>query len=191
MNTSPFAQDVEKDLLQRAQRGDRRALGEIYRIYSSSVYTLAKRFFPQGVDAEDVLQETFITAFEKLQQFRGESAFGFWLRGIAVNKSLMRIRANKANPVIFMEVEYDNLPVAEGVTEVSGDIERQLARLNEVSRAVLWLHDVEGYTHKEIAALMDKSVSFSKSQLARAHQKLRGWLKCHEPVQKNIQIPKR
>ena len=82
MNTSPFAQDVEKDLLQRAQRGDRQALGEIYQLYSSPVYTLAKRFFPQGADAEDVLQETFITAFEKLQQFQGKSAFGFWLLGI-------------------------------------------------------------------------------------------------------------
>lgn len=163
----------------------------LYRDFSTAVFTLAFRLMSHRADAEEVLQDTFVTAFSKLEQFRGDSPFGFWLRSIAVNQALMRLRQRRNQPVSSVE----QVPEI-GVTPISDqesrqDLERQLARLNDTARVVLWLHDVEGYTHKEIAAQMGKSVSFSKSQLARAHEKLRGWLKCHEPQANNIQKSKR
>jgi len=130
--------------------------------------------------AEDVLQETFIEVLSKIDSFRGDSGFGFWVRRIAVNKCLMLLRSSwivRRSPDAVPE-ESANDHTAEHL-ESRAALEIALASLSPTARIVVWLHDVEGYTHREIAESMGKTTSFSKSQLARAHERLRELLGRH------------
>jgi RNA polymerase sigma factor (sigma-70 family) len=164
-------------VLARARAGDAVALERLYRAYEAPVYNLARRICRTVEDAEDVLQETFFEICRSIHQYRGEGSLWGWVRSIAASKALMRLRRNKYRDADELDEEFHG-PVAQR-QERGGlrmDLEAALERLPEVSRAVVWLHDVEGYTHEEIAGMMGKTVSFSKSQLARAHQRLRGWL---------------
>ena len=162
-----------KSLVSRARAGDFSALEQLYRAYERPVYTLARRLTRSPEDAEDVLQETFLEVCRSLKQWRGESNLWGWIRTIASSKALMRYRREK-----LREWEPLNDDVAREAEDVplQMDLEAALGRLPERSRAVVWLHDVEGYTHEEIAELMGMTTSFSKSQLARAHDRLRRWL---------------
>ena len=160
--------------LAQARTGDPAGFESLYRAFEGPVYTLARRICRTSEDAEDVLQETFLEVHRSLGRYRGEGSLWGWVRTIAASKALMRLRRNKyrdAEPL-----EDDIHPGRPGDEHLRMDLEAALERLPETSRAVVWLHDVEGYTHEEIAELMGKTASFSKSQLARAHQRLRRWL---------------
>jgi RNA polymerase sigma-70 factor (ECF subfamily) len=137
--------------------------------------------------AEDLVQETFIEIMRSIAKFRGEAALGSWIRRIAVTKALMFLRSawTKRGQVLaddWHEVtEGDAL--SHGISrhpDDAIDLDAALASLSDVSRAVVWLHDVEGFTHKEIAGFMGKTESFSKSQLSRAYQRLRPMLELNE-----------
>lgn len=166
-----------RSLVSRAKAGDLGALEHLYRAYEAGVYTLARRLTRTAEDAEDVLQETFLEVCRSLGSWRGDGSLWGWIRTIAASKAMMRYRREKIRAADELDdaAEYslggkgDDVPLRM-------DLESALERLPERSRAVVWLHDVEGYTHEEIATLMGMTTSFSKSQLARAHQKLRGWL---------------
>jgi RNA polymerase sigma factor (sigma-70 family) len=172
-------------ILQRARKGDLAAMEEIYKAYAAPVYNLARRFCKRPQDAEEVAQETFLEVFRSLGRFRGEAPFWVWVRRIAASKALMRIREAERHKEESLDGGADD--GAESLSSSRQDlrtpvdnekvaIEKALAELPPTSRAVIWLHDVEGYTHEEIAELFDRSVSFSKSQLARAHERLRAFL---------------
>jgi RNA polymerase sigma-70 factor (ECF subfamily) len=161
-------------VLARARAGDPRALEELYRAFESPVYNLARRICRTTEDAEDVLQETFFEVCRSLSHFRGEGSLWGWIRTIAASKALMRLRRNKYRETEVLEDDLHLGPRRDHHLRM--DLEAALERLPPVTRAVVWLHDVEGYTHEEIAGLMGKTVSFSKSQLARAHSRLRRWL---------------
>ncbi len=164
-----------RSLAARARAGDYAALEQLYRAYERGVYTLARRLTRTAEDAEDVLQETFLEVCRSIGRWRGDSGGSLWawVRTIAASKALMRYRREKLRET---DVLIDAPGQAEGDVPLRLDLETALGRLPERTRAVVWLHDVEGYTHEEIAELMGMTTSFSKSQLARAHQKLRGWL---------------
>jgi RNA polymerase sigma-70 factor (ECF subfamily) len=161
-------------VLPRVKAGDPAAQEAVYRAFEAPVYNLARRICRTTEDAEDVLQETFLEVFRSIGSFRGEGSLWGWVRSIAASKALMRLRRNKYRETD--ELQDDIVPIRREDTALRMDLEAALERLNPVSRAVVWLHDVEGYTHEEIARLMDKTASFSKSQLARAHARLRRWL---------------
>jgi len=165
-----------KSLVARARAGDMGALEQLYRAHERGVYTLARRLTKTAEDAEDVLQETFLEVCRSLGSWRGDGSLWGWIRTIAASKALMRYRREKVRAADSL----DETGEPEGGTYVDVplrmDLEAALERLSEKSRAVVWLHDVEGYTHEEIAELMGMTTSFSKSQLARAHKKLREWL---------------
>lgn len=161
-------------VLPRVKAGDPAAQEAVYRAFEAPVYNLARRICRTTEDAEDVLQETFLEVFRSIGSFRGEGSLWGWVRSIAASKALMRLRRNKYRETD--ELQDDVVPIRREDTALRMDLEAALERLNPVSRAVVWLHDVEGYTHEEIARLMDKTASFSKSQLARAHARLRRWL---------------
>ena len=165
---------VAEDIVGRARLGDPAANEVLYRTYSTAVYNLALRLTRQRTMAEEILQETFIEVLTKIGTFRGAALLGTWIREIAVNKCLMHLRSGwhrKSRPLEETGSDQgDNIDMA--IKPEHLDLERALAGLAPVSRAVVWLHDVEGYTHHEIGKLMGKSDSFSKSQLARAHQRL-------------------
>jgi len=169
-------------LVRRAKAGDLEALERVYRSYQGQVYGLARRLCRSAEDAEDVAQETFVEVLRSLHKFRGEGPLAAWIKKVAASKALMRIRRGKSRPATE---EYDEtrpgagadnawLPGRkEGATFERRDLESALGMISDTARAVVWLHDVEGYTHDEIAGMMGKTISFSKSQLARAHIKLR------------------
>jgi RNA polymerase sigma-70 factor (ECF subfamily) len=176
---SAFAIDVPDSLLQRARRGEMRAFEQLYRLFERPTYALAARMLGDADEAMEVLHDAMLKVFQRLDDFRGESPFWGWLRQIAVNEALMRLRRRG-------RVEYtDELPEPEAheaqallppAAAESGALERALAHLSETTRSVLWLYHAEGYTHEEIASAMGRSTSFSKTQLFRGMRKLRALL---------------
>jgi len=174
---------IDEAIVRRAARGDARAHEIIYRAFAAPVYSLCLRFTRIPAQAEDLVQETFIEIMRSIAKFRGEAALGSWIRRIAVSKALMYLRsAWTARGQSLADDWHDVTPgdvVSHGVSshpDTALDLDAALANLPEVSRTVVWLHDVEGFTHKEIAAFMGRTESFSKSQLSRAYQRLRPML---------------
>lgn len=181
---SKFADiQIDAGIVKRAARGDARAHEIIYRAFSTPVYSICLRFTKSPAHAEDLVQETFIEIMSSIAKFRGEAALGSWIRRIAVTKSLMFLRSAWTKRSQSFSDNWDDMtpgePVSHGISshpDDAIDLDTALANLPEVSRAVVWLHDVEGFTHKEIAGLMGKTESFSKSQLSRAYSRLRPML---------------
>jgi len=181
---SKFADiQIDPGIIKRAARGDIRAHEIIYRSFSAPVYSICLRFTKAPANAEDLVQETFIEIMRSIARFRGEAALGSWIRRIAVTKSLMFLRSAWTKRSQSLADGWDDMtagePVSHGISshpDDALDLDAALANLPDVSRTIVWLHDVEGYTHKEIAGLMGKTESFSKSQLSRAYQRLRPML---------------
>lgn len=171
-----FNQAVEVDVLARACAGERAAQARLYEQFATTVYTLARRLLARPELAEDALQDTFVEVIRGLPAFRGEAPVGMWIRRIAVNRCLMQLRSpwqryRASLPDEGLAVTQD----ASGEWQDVLDMERALEELPATARAVVWLHDVEGYTHVEIARSMRATPSFSKSQLARAYARMRRW----------------
>jgi RNA polymerase sigma factor (sigma-70 family) len=175
--------------LERARAGDDAALAEIYRVYEVPVRTLARRIVTPRSAAEDVAQDVFVDVITRLHQFEGRGSFAGWIRSIAVSRCLMQLRspwhrgrrwlAGSARSIdeLHQDWQAERRPGAATADRADAiDLERALARLGDDARVVVWLHDVEGYTHAEIGELFGASTSFSKSQLARAHERLRDLL---------------
>ncbi|MDH5644285.1 MAG: RNA polymerase sigma factor [Gemmatimonadota bacterium] len=164
-------------LVQRAKAGDLEALEDMYRAYEGPVYGMLRRMCRTEEDAEDALQETFFQVCQSLGTFRGTGGgkLTAWIKRIAANTALMKLRRQKYRDT---EEFFEEAAPARGALDVGlrMDLETALSRLSDTARSVVWLHDVEGYTHEDIAEMMGKSVSFSKSQLSRAHVRLRRWL---------------
>lgn len=175
---------LDESLVRAAQRGDRKAHEVIYRTFSGPVFTLARRMLRDPEAAEEVLQDTFLEILRKLDQYRFEAPLGGWIRRIAVNKSLMVMRSywHRFREQIGTSAEA-LLVTPDGRAAEELDIGKALDQLPEQARTVLWLHTVEGYTHEEIGSLMGKSASFSKSQVARSLEKLRGTMKVKRQVE--------
>jgi len=167
-------------LVARAKAGDLEALEALYRAFETPVYNLARRICRSPEDAEDVLQETFLEVVKSIRTYRGEGHLWGWVRRIAASKALMRLRREKLRATDELDDASTGRPPASIGARI--DLERAFERLSETSRAVVWLHDVEGFTHEEIAEQMGKTVSFSKSQLARAHARLRRLLVAEREV---------
>ncbi|HEX7030282.1 MAG TPA: RNA polymerase sigma factor [Gammaproteobacteria bacterium] len=170
---SEFSQAVEARLLKRAQRGDMNAHAELFRRFGGAVFTLACRLVKRRDIAEEILQETFLDVMRHIGGFRDDAPFGFWLRRIAVNRSFMFLRSYWERQSEALDGEPADFASDLDTDLLRADLEALLNRLPPASRAVLWLHEVEGYTHQEIADLLGRTPSFSKSQLARSHARLR------------------
>ena len=173
---STFAIDVPATLLDRARRGEPAAFEQLYRSFERPVFTLALRLTGRREEAQDVLQETMIKLLDRIAAFRGDSPFWGWLRQIAVNEALMLMRRRGR---FVVEGEFDEAALSDGEQMLppraaeAEILARALGELPGATRSVLWLYHGEGYTHEEIAAAMGKSLSFSKSQLARGTRRLR------------------
>jgi RNA polymerase sigma factor (sigma-70 family) len=181
--------DLTSDLLDRARAGDDGALEQIYRTFERPVRTLAQRLLAHRVAAEDVAQDVFVDVITRLHQYEGRGSFAGWVRSIAVTRCLMHLRSPWQRSRRWLgrhlgdddeRAGEDPSPTDDGWAGAAAsehgdaiDLERALARLGGTARTVVWLHDVEGYTHAEIGALFGATASFSKSQLARAHERLR------------------
>jgi RNA polymerase sigma-70 factor, ECF subfamily len=157
-----------------AAAGDARAFERLYRGHVNRVYGLARRM--AGPDeATELTQEVFVRVWDKLKTFRGEAAFGTWLHRVAVNVILSR-RANlKTRRDRFQEGEelWETLPARPAGMEHRMDFESAIERLPAGARQIFVLHDIEGYKHEEIAALLSITSGTSKAQLHRARMILR------------------
>jgi RNA polymerase sigma-70 factor (ECF subfamily) len=159
-------------VLDRARRGDRAAHAALYATFAAPVFTLARRMLASRALAEDVLQETFVEVLCKIGGFRGDADVGTWIKRIAINKCLMHVRSSWISRRGRFDVDAAGDACSAPLDERLA-LERALDQVPDIARAVVWLHDVEGYTHDEIGGLMGRTTSFSKSQLARAHERLR------------------
>lgn len=170
-------------VLEGALAGEQTAQASFYRAFADSTYALIRRLVPRKAVADDVFQDTFVEILQSLGQFRGEAPLGAWIRRIAVSKCLMYLRSPWHRSLLWLDGQADadgpRATVRDLGIELDPDhgaqldLEAALNRLTATARAVVWLYDVEGYTHQEIAALYGKTESFSKSQLMRAHLRLR------------------
>lgn len=164
---------VDDRTLERARGGDEAALEALFRALERPVLHLARHLVRQEQEAEEVLQETFLEVARSLGRYRGEAPLWAWVRKVAESKALMRIRSTKRRSEEQWEEDEQMAATHLHLVPERLDLEAALAQLAPASRAVLWLHDVEGHTHEEIAQLMGMTPSFSKSQLSRAHARLR------------------
>jgi RNA polymerase sigma-70 factor (ECF subfamily) len=140
------------------------------------VYTLARRLMVDVQQAKEVTQDTFIDVIERAWTVESPAAFVAWVRAVAVNHCLMRLRSPWHQRRAQGGVDADrDLASDAGRLEGLTDLERALARLAPETRFVVWMHDVEGHTHAEIAALVGRTASYSKSQLMRAYAQLAAW----------------
>jgi RNA polymerase sigma-70 factor (ECF subfamily) len=198
--------DVElpRATLERARAGDPLALEAFYRAFARPAYGLVRRIV-RGAAADDVLQDAFVDAFRGLAGYDGRAPVGAWFRSVVVRRCFMHLRSPWQRSREWLGDRLDSLHEGEAQDGRSGaayaasadagpgtalDLERALARLPALTRLVVWLHDVEGYTHEEIAAATGRTASFSKSQLARGHARLRAWLEpeAAEPADVEVKV---
>ncbi len=167
---------ISSDCLAAARQGDRAARAALFDAVAAGTFSLIKRIVRHRALAEDLLQDTMLAMYEHLDQYRGEAPFGVWVQRIAVSRALMALRSPWHRARVALESFADPeevLPAAPDARTADWvDAERALQSLTPQARAVVWLYEAEGWSHEEIAAAFGKSVSFSKSQLARALAKL-------------------
>jgi RNA polymerase sigma factor (sigma-70 family) len=172
---------VDAESLRLAAAGDREAQRLVYGQLSGPVFALIRRMVAPRAAAEDVFQDCMVSLLRNLATYRGDAPFGAWVRQIALRQCLMHLRSpwqRARRALAAVSAEEPDLkeapePRVDAFQPELMDVERALAQLPDVARAVVWLFDVEGMSHEEIAAVFDRTVSFSKSQLSRAHALLR------------------
>lgn len=175
---------IDTHVIERARTGDEAALAAIYRAFEVPVRTLARRIVGRRSIADDVTHDVFVDVITRLPQYQGRGSFAGWVRSIAVSRCLMHLRSPWQRGRLWLDQATRTLEDLQQDAQEPDcrtpadhadalDLERAFAQLGAHARAVVWLHDVEGYTHAEIGAHFGASASFSKSQLARAHERLR------------------
>jgi RNA polymerase sigma-70 factor (ECF subfamily) len=166
----------ERDLVRAAQAGDASAFEELYRENVKRVYALCYRMAGNAQQAEELTQDAFVRAWQKLGSFRGDSAFSSWMHPIAVNVAYSERRSRVRREARVMATD-DLAPYDSGASNprpaFGVEIERAMAELPDGAREVFVLHDVEGYKHEEIADMTGIASGTSKAQLHRARKLLR------------------
>lgn len=169
---------TETTLVRRARSGELEAMRQLYERHASRVYTVVRRLAGDDDLAADLAQEAWTSAFQKIRAFRGEAAFGTWVHRIAVNTALTRLRQFSRRRDLEQGFDGsttlgnpDRWPASNVPDRLT--VQRALDKMPDGYRSVLWLHDVEGYTHEEIGARLGIAVGTSKSQLSKARSRLR------------------
>ena len=177
---SPKATDIHQALIDGCRNGDRKAQYELYNLYAKQMYNVCLRIVNHMGKAEDILQESFVDAFRRIKDFRGEASFGSWLKRIVVNKSINSLRKRQFDMFGGFD-DFEHLPdEAEDIEEQNLTALRLMQLVSELPdgyRLVLTLHLFEDYKHSEIAAMLNITESTSKSQYNRAKARIREQLK--------------
>jgi RNA polymerase sigma-70 factor (ECF subfamily) len=166
--------DIHKVVIEDCLRGDEHARRRLYDLYAKAIYNVCCRLTGNLHDAEDVLQDTFVIAFLKLDTFRFESSFGAWLKRIAINTSLNFLKKRRESLVFESDIQKYKL-IEEEEYPAGLSIEKILAameKLPSAARIVFSLYLMEGYDHQEIAGILNISESTSKSQYMRARRRM-------------------
>ena len=169
--------NLNQEIIDECKTGDQKAQFRLYKLYYKSMYNVSLRIIRDPVESEDVMQESFLAAFEKIVTYKGNVSFGAWLKRIVVNRSLDVLRKRKAD---WYDLEYPSvqLPVEEDM-DIYEDMDLKVETIKETMnqlpdgyRVVLSLYLFEGYDHDEIGEILGISNSTSRSQYARAKHKL-------------------
>lgn len=168
------------ELVEKCKANDRQAQLSLYKQYCDGMYGVAIRFLKNSDDAEDVLQEAFIKAFQRIDQYKGEVTFGAWLKRIVINGSIDFLKSKHQKTVELNEghihvVDDDDWTVEEGVT--IEEIKEAIDNLSEKYRYVVQLFLVEGYDHNEISGILGITETASRTRLLRGKMKLKETLK--------------
>lgn len=182
----------ERAIIQRAIKGDEAAMRSLWTRHAPHIDAVVRRLVGNDLDlAADIAQEVWIQIFRALPQYRGESQFGTWAHRIAVNRTLNALRKTRRLAKIETDVEEDSATIEPNPEQafVLASIESAAERLSPGARTVFLLHDVEGYTHEEIAERLGITAGGSKSQLFKARAKLRTLLAhlVDTPMRKDMQ----
>ncbi|MFD2516257.1 RNA polymerase sigma factor [Pontibacter locisalis] len=168
-------QDVNSHVIDRCKEGDNRAQYELYKLYSKAMFNVSMRITNDYSEAEDVLQEAFISAFKNLHSYKAEASFGSWLKKIVVNAAINAIRKRRSELVPIDERTIAEVPDEEYEDDLDWQIEKirkAIQKLPDGYRVVLSLYLLEGYDHAEIGEVLEITESTSKSQYSRAKKKL-------------------
>ena len=170
--------DTHRDLVEECKKGQRTAQFELYKLYSKAMFNICLRMVKNEADAEDMLQNSFIDVFTKLDTFRFQSSIGAWIKRIVVNNCINFLKKRR----LYFEEITDRIGDRE---DAPSDVEPKLNvqaikeaiyQLPDGYRVVFSLYQMEGYDHKEIAEILNVSEQTSKSQYSRARKKLRDLL---------------
>lgn len=177
---------TDAELLDRLRSGDHAAERTFYERHVDRVYRLILRMSGRPELAQEWTQDTFVRAFDRLGQFRGESALSSWLHAIAVSVTLNGLRHLKRREALAAPLDEATTvaakPSAVGDPDLKSRLKAAIAALPEGTRRVFVMHDVEGFTHEEIGEALGVAVGTSKSQLFRAREKLRVALAAFAPA---------
>lgn len=176
-----------KVLLQACLAGDQSAQMEIYDRYYRAMFNTSLRIVKDSAEAEDIMQESFLSAFTKLKSFKGEVTFGAWLKRIVVNNSIYHYRKQQKKQEVGLESvmykveDYDAAPTDNGSTErMAQKVLETMKQLKNSYRVSLTLHLIEGYDYEEISEIMDISYGNCRTLISRAKESLRKKLKAHQ-----------
>jgi RNA polymerase sigma factor (sigma-70 family) len=182
-NVEAAFRNIHQDLIDGCKTGDQKAQFQIYKLYYKAMYNTSLRIVSDTMEAEDIMQESFLSAFEKIDTYSGTVSFGAWLKKIVVNRSLDALSRRKA---IFEDIDShigirdetgDETARNEEIDVKVEEVKEAIERLPDGYRIILSLYLLEGYDHDEIAEILSINSSTSRSQLSRAKQKLISELK--------------
>ena len=179
MAKEPAYPNIHQDLVDRCRDRERGAQFEIYGLYYKAMFNTSLRIVKDPGEAEDIMQESFLSAFDKIETYSGSVSFGAWLKKIVVNRSLDSLKKRR---LYFEMLDEKVVPVAEeamdeDIGEKVEEIREAIMKLPDGFRIVLTLYLLEGYDHEEIGQILNISSSTSRSQFTRARQKLIDMLK--------------
>jgi RNA polymerase sigma-70 factor (ECF subfamily) len=167
--------NIHQDLIDKCRLNDKRAQFEIYKLYYKQMYNTSLRILSNKAEAEDIMQDSFLDAFSKIGEFKGDGNFGGWLRRIVVNNSIDALKKKKET-VLFeenkVELEYEKDEYTENVEYRVEEIKKAMGLLPEEHRMIISLFLFEGYDHDEIAQILGISNNASRTRFSRAKGKL-------------------
>jgi RNA polymerase sigma factor (sigma-70 family) len=181
-NSKNVYKNIHQDIIDNCRKGDRKAQFQLYKLYYKNMYNLSFRIINNSQEAEDAMQESFLSAFRKIDRYSGDVSFGAWLRRIVINKSIDAVKKRKID-FLNLDESTGYLPPEDEVNdmeEISLKVEKVHKCINMLPdgyRIVISLYLLEGYDHEEIADILNISASTSRSQYTRARQKLHELLK--------------
>jgi RNA polymerase sigma-70 factor (ECF subfamily) len=183
VNVEAAFKNIHQDLIEGCIEGDQKAQFQIYKLYYKAMYNTSLRIVNDTMEAEDIMQEAFLSAFEKIATYSGTVSFGAWLKRIVINRSLDVLNKRK---MILEDIENHSYLRDDSAEEIESKqsfenrlelVKEAIERLPDGYRIILSLYMIEGYDHDEIGEIMGISSSTSRSQLSRAKQKLIAELK--------------
>jgi RNA polymerase sigma-70 factor (ECF subfamily) len=174
--------NIQDSLIDGVRKNNRKAQLQLYNMYYKAMYNTAYRILKDSAEAEDVMQEAFLTAFRKIDEYKGEASFGSWLKRIVVNRSIDDLKKRKdAISIEDLGIQITEDDTNENYLEILSfkieEIRKGIEQLSHDDRIVISLYLLEGYDHEEIAQILDVSYNACRTRYSRAKQRLRDMLK--------------